>query len=225
MMLLGFLLLRLLLGPFAPIVVTARVPAFAGAAGVPTSSAAGIHDPSDTGIPTSIADAGVRTVTDAAGATATGVPASANAATVIVAAVNELPAAAIPVATTVVSAAVIIPIAAATIPIAAAASGTPTSPDTASPAEDSPAVVSSIATATAEPSNAKNVAGTCSQPPLSTLIIGSSMVRHITLKGAETMCYPGALISDIDHLLLSILEQVPSANRLLSKFVIFNNNL
>ena len=42
-------------------------------------------------------------------------------------------------------------------------------------------------------------------PPPSVLIVGSSMVRHTALPGAETCCYPGAKVSDINAIITPLI--------------------
>lgn len=49
-----------------------------------------------------------------------------------------------------------------------------------------------------------------SSPP-SVLLVGSSMVRHVTLPKAETLCFPGARVLDINSKLPSVLSEYPSA--------------
>lgn len=76
--------------------------------------------------------------------------------------------------------------------VAAGADATATDPVAAPYAPAVPAAPVSAASAVA--------VAACLQPPAA-LIIGSSMVRHVSIKGVVTLWYPGALASDIDHLL------------------------
>jgi hypothetical protein len=43
------------------------------------------------------------------------------------------------------------------------------------------------------------------------VIIGSSMVRNISVPEAKTLCYPGARVQDITKQLLTFLRQMPGA--------------
>lgn len=44
----------------------------------------------------------------------------------------------------------------------------------------------------------------------SALVMGDSNVCHVTVPGAVTRCHPGALVSDISHMLPRVLDQTPS---------------
>ncbi|XP_063070845.1 uncharacterized protein LOC134461951 [Engraulis encrasicolus] len=49
----------------------------------------------------------------------------------------------------------------------------------------------------------------------STVLIGSSMVRHVTLRNAQTWCLPGALIADVQSNVPHALSQYPTATTLI----------
>ena len=53
-----------------------------------------------------------------------------------------------------------------------------------------------------------------SSPPVppAVLIVGSSMVRHVALPKAQTLCFPGARVLDIKVKLPSLLDKYPSAS-------------
>lgn len=51
--------------------------------------------------------------------------------------------------------------------------------------------------------------------PPSVLIVASSMVRHITLPAAKTLCYPGARVQDIDSKIPQLLDENPSATTII----------
>ena len=44
------------------------------------------------------------------------------------------------------------------------------------------------------------------------LVVGSSMVRHVVLPKAQTLCLPGAGVLDTEVKLPSLLDQYPSAS-------------
>ena len=48
--------------------------------------------------------------------------------------------------------------------------------------------------------------------PPAVLVVGSSMVRHVVLPKAQTLCFPGARVLDIKVKLPSLLDQYPSAS-------------
>lgn len=47
--------------------------------------------------------------------------------------------------------------------------------------------------------------------PPSVLVVGSSMVRHVAIPKAETCCYPGAKVLDINTTIKPLLSEYPSA--------------
>ncbi|XP_063050160.1 uncharacterized protein LOC134444912 [Engraulis encrasicolus] len=49
----------------------------------------------------------------------------------------------------------------------------------------------------------------------STVLIGSSMVRHVTLRNAQTWCLPGALVADVQSNVPHALSQYPTATTLI----------
>ncbi|XP_063074147.1 uncharacterized protein LOC134464725 [Engraulis encrasicolus] len=49
----------------------------------------------------------------------------------------------------------------------------------------------------------------------STVLIGSSMVRHVTLRNAQTWCLPGALVADVQSNVPDALSQYPTATTLI----------
>ncbi|XP_063052927.1 uncharacterized protein LOC134447403 isoform X2 [Engraulis encrasicolus] len=49
----------------------------------------------------------------------------------------------------------------------------------------------------------------------STVLIGSSMVRHVTLQNAQTWCLPGALVADVQSNVPDALSQYPTATTLI----------
>lgn len=51
--------------------------------------------------------------------------------------------------------------------------------------------------------------------PPSVLIVGSPMVRNITLPAAKTLCYPGAHIQDIDSKIPQLLDENPSTTTII----------
>ncbi|KAJ8349409.1 hypothetical protein SKAU_G00245390 [Synaphobranchus kaupii] len=48
--------------------------------------------------------------------------------------------------------------------------------------------------------------------PPTTLVVGSSMVRHLNFFSAETLCYPGGLVMDINSSITSALREHPMAS-------------
>lgn len=61
------------------------------------------------------------------------------------------------------------------------------------------------------PVSSPAIPNTAQARPASTLIIGESLVRHVSVQGAVTHFYPGALVSDINLMLPGILDRAPSA--------------
>ena len=47
--------------------------------------------------------------------------------------------------------------------------------------------------------------------PPSVLVVGSSLVRHVAVRGGRTFCYPGACVKDIASSALQLLNQHSSA--------------
>uniref|UniRef100_A0AAZ1XRI8 SGNH hydrolase-type esterase domain-containing protein n=1 Tax=Oreochromis aureus TaxID=47969 RepID=A0AAZ1XRI8_OREAU len=52
-------------------------------------------------------------------------------------------------------------------------------------------------------------------PPLSTLVLGDSIVRNVRMRGALTLSFPGATVVDIVDRIPNILASHPQANRLI----------
>uniref|UniRef100_A0A3Q2W137 SGNH hydrolase-type esterase domain-containing protein n=1 Tax=Haplochromis burtoni TaxID=8153 RepID=A0A3Q2W137_HAPBU len=52
-------------------------------------------------------------------------------------------------------------------------------------------------------------------PPLSTLVLGDSVVRNVRMRGALTLSFPGATVVDIVDRIPNILASHPQANRLI----------
>ena len=46
----------------------------------------------------------------------------------------------------------------------------------------------------------------------STLVVGSSMVRHVSLEATETLCYPGARVTDITSSIAPAMREFPTAS-------------
>uniref|UniRef100_A0A3Q4MVE8 SGNH hydrolase-type esterase domain-containing protein n=1 Tax=Neolamprologus brichardi TaxID=32507 RepID=A0A3Q4MVE8_NEOBR len=52
-------------------------------------------------------------------------------------------------------------------------------------------------------------------PPLSTLVLGDSIVRNVRMRGALTLSFPGATVVDIVDRIPNILASHPQANQLI----------
>ncbi|CAI5657098.1 unnamed protein product [Oreochromis niloticus] len=52
-------------------------------------------------------------------------------------------------------------------------------------------------------------------PPLSTLVLGDSIIRNVRMRGALTLSFPGATVVDIVDRIPNILASHPQANRLI----------
>uniref|UniRef100_A0AAZ1XXC3 SGNH hydrolase-type esterase domain-containing protein n=1 Tax=Oreochromis aureus TaxID=47969 RepID=A0AAZ1XXC3_OREAU len=74
-----------------------------------------------------------------------------------------------------------------------------------------PAVVSQ------NPANSQPRLQTCSPvaSPLSTLVLGDSIIRNVRMRGALTLSFPGATVVDIVDRIPNILASHPQANRLI----------